>query len=345
MAKTNANGDKITFIELKKRARAKSLSDKELRAYFQLDEKKTKPFKPALKLDTTNVETGPNPPSTDEVNDLYAQATRKDTAQANQTGVAKSVSGAAAKANKSMKSAAKAAKAAQANRILAEGDSWFNLPDLFYPKDAIDFLSQTHPVSSIAKWGDTLQNMLNEKQYRQKLKTGLFRHFLFSGGGNDVLGSIENFVLPRKPGDTDPANAPSYVKPAFANRVKQIIAGYKTLAADVKGTVGSSIILFVHGYANAFPIPDGKYLGKALKKADFDPATHGAMADAVVAHMVKMFNDALKTFAAGQANVVYVDLRPAMKNKSDWNWDEIHPNANGAKKVATALAAAIKANP
>ncbi len=129
--------------------------------------------------------------------------------------------------------------AAATIKVLAEGDSWFNLPDLLYPKDALDILNRTHNVISVAKWGDTVENMLAQKQYVQKLKAGTFRHFLFSGGGNDVLGSIGTYVTTRKPGDTDPANAPGYVKASFATKVKGIISGYETLANDVKKTTGT----------------------------------------------------------------------------------------------------------
>ncbi|MGO4841108.1 hypothetical protein AB4144_53530, partial [Rhizobiaceae sp. 2RAB30] len=135
----------------------------------------------------------------------------------------------------------------------------FNLPDLFMPKDAIDILRETYTVSSVAMWGDTLENMLAQKQYVQKLDSGNFRHFLFSGGGNDVLGSIGTFVTPRTPGDTDPAHAPDYVKPSFATKVKKIITGYEQLAEDVRQARGSRTVLYVHGYANAVPKPGGKY--------------------------------------------------------------------------------------
>ena len=232
-----------------------------------------------------------------------------------------------------------------AGKVLTEGDSWFNLPDILfgYPKDAVDILRQTHNLLNIALWRAEIEDMVAEKQYLQPLGAGTFRHFLFSGGGNDVLGSIEKYVSPRNAGDTNPANAPNYVKPNFATKVRSIIRLYETLSDDVRGEVGSSVTLYVHGYANAIPVKGGKYLGKPLEAKGFNPSTVGPLATAIVAHMVGMFNTALKNFAASRANIVYVDMRPKM-GQNDWHTDEIHPKTSGATKIAAAFSAAIAAN-
>jgi lysophospholipase L1-like esterase len=334
---------KITLAELKKRAKAGDLSEKELKAFFELDEKKTKPFKLVVKL-TERVDVGTKRPSADEVAALLDLATNKASEKdapakpdANTVLVDRFATG-------RPKPKGLAAKTTVGtNRVLVEGDSWFHLP-FFFPKDAVDFLRETFDVSSIALFGDTVENMLKEKQYVQKLKPRNFRHFLFSGGGNDVLASIGKFVLARKPGDTDPAHAPDYVDKSFETKVANIIKGYRTLATDVRATVGSTVTIYVHGYGNAFPLAGGKYLGGPLLKLGFDAVAHDKLSAAIVAHMVKMFNEALQAFAASHAGVVYVDLRDAMKNKGDWHTDEIHPKATGAKKIANALADAIKAN-
>ena len=199
---------------MKKRIGKGDLTDKELRSYFEIDEDNSEAFAPALKLNYARVDTGGKELSPEETAKLYEQAMAKRPAEPRLEG------------------------AGPAIKVLAEGDSWFNLPDLLYPKDAIDILSRTHNVVSVAKWGDTVENMLAQKQYVAEAEVGNFRHFLFSGGGNDVLGSIGMYVKTRKPGDTDPANAPGYVKASFSTKVKGIISGYETLANDVRKTAG-----------------------------------------------------------------------------------------------------------
>ena len=169
--------------------------------------------------------------------------------------------------------------------------------------------------------------MLAAKQYEQPLRSGNFRHFLFSAGGNDVLGSIGLYLKKHKDGDTDPANASKYVKPDFADKIEETIAGFKRLVGDVKEMAPPGTVLFVHGYANAIPKKDGQYLGKRLAAQGFDPVVARDLSRAVVVHMVGMFNDALRHFAATTANVVYIDMRPAML-VSDWNTDEISSEGN-----------------
>jgi lysophospholipase L1-like esterase len=314
-----ASVKRITLEELKKRIRKGGLTDRELRGYFEVDEDNTEAFAPALRLNYARVDTGGKELSAEETAELYEQAMAKRPKEPRLEG------------------------AAAAIKVLAEGDSWFNLPDVLYPKDAMDILNRTHNVISVAKWGDTVENMLAQKQYVQKLKAGTFRHFLFSGGGNDVLGSIGTYVTTRKPGDADPANAPGYVKASFANKVKGIISGYETLANDVRKATAGRTVLYIHGYANAIPKKNGPYLGKRLEALGFDPAAVGPLSKAIVAHMVGQFNTALRNFAASRAGIVYIDMRPKM-TATDWHTDEIHPKASGATKIASAFASAISAN-
>lgn len=325
MATPKSSGKRITISELKKRAANGSLTDQDLRTYFELDTEHSEAFAPAIKLDYAHVDTGGKQLSPEETAELYNKATQ-------------------ARAKKAAdRKPGLETTAAPRVKVLAEGDSWFNLPDILMPKDAIDILGQTHNVVNVAIWGDTVENMLAQKQYVQKLRSGNFRHFLFSGGGNDVLGSIGTFVKTRSPGDTDPANAPGYVRPSFATKVKSIITGYETLAEDVKRVAGSRTVLYIHGYANAIPKKNGPYLGKRLEALGFDPSVVGPLSKAIVAHMVGMFNTALLTFASSRANIVYVDMRPKL-TAIDWNTDEIHPKETGARKVAAAFADAIRAN-
>lgn len=318
----------IKLAELRKRCREASLSEQELTDYFLVDEENSKPFAPALKFNEALVDVGRARPSPRAISRLYAEATR---AQAQ----------APKKPPRLTQTLRKAARA----KLLAEGDSWFNLPDYLYPKTAIDFLGRDYDfnVSNIALWGDELEAMVRVKQYRQPLRSGLFGHFLFSGGGNDVLGSIPAYVKPRKAGDTDPAHAADYIKATFSQKISQMMGFYRTLANDARDATGGRIALYVHGYANAIPKKGGHYLGGPLEMLGFDPVDHAPLCRAIVARMVELFNIALQSFAQSTAHVVYNDLRPAMTER-DWYRDEIHPNESGAKKIAKVFSEAVRAN-
>lgn len=337
MAPQGSPQQKITYVKLKTRAEKADLSEAELSAYFSKDDERSKPFKPAVKIDTNSVDmNGAKKPTPKQTAELYQKATRTPKKTVEEAAPASPPKTLASKAKSMSKTSAAVGK-----RVLGEGDSWFNLPPIFFPPTALDILDKTHDVHSIAMWGDELDSMVSKKQYKQPLASGAFRHFLFSGGGNDVLGSIETYVSKRKSGDTDPNNAPSYVKSQFATKLSDMMKIYRTLAADVRAFTQSRTVLYVHGYANAIPRKNGPYIGTPLAALNFDPAS--ALAKAVVKHMVALFNAALKDFAAAESNVVYVDVRPAMTT-SDWLADEIHPRKSGSEKIAALFAAAIKTN-
>jgi lysophospholipase L1-like esterase len=329
-----------TLSDLMNRAEAGTLGKLARERFFSVDEARSRPFSPAIRLNAETVDLEGARPSLPEVTELLNKA----------------VSGEAAK---------KAAKATASAKfklpIYSEGDSWFNLPDFpvpsgfppvfkRYPPDAIDVLDKTFEAkpNNTAIWGDTLKNMTKPangvKQYLQKLGGGRFRHFLISGGGNDILADISANLVRRKTGDTNPAGVAKYVKPEFDARVKKLIAYYKTIHTDVTTKIADEIIIYVHGYGNCFPLPGGEYLGGPLKTLDFDPAKHPAMARAVVAELVDRFNVALAGFASTHARVVYIDMRPSLPDLEDWNWDEIHPSKQGAGKVAAQFKTAINQN-
>ena len=320
-----SGNQRITLRELRSRANKGSLSDEEIRRFFKLDRDNSEPFEPAIKLNEAAVDTEGEVLTQEETAKLIENASPASKP------IAKPTAAAARQAR------------AQTLRVLAEGDSWFNLPDAIFPPTAIDILSQSREVRNIALWGAELHDMVTAKQYRQPFGSGRFKRFLFSGGGNDVLGSIEAHLRNHIAGDTDPAHAPNYVKPSFAAKLQDVMADYETLHGDVKAMAPAGTVLFVHGYANAIPRANGPYLGGPMQDKNFDLSQVGPLAKAVIAHMVGLFNDALKAFASTKAHVVYVDLRPAM-NAVDWGSDEIHPKLSGSRKIAQRFADSLDQN-
>lgn len=89
--------------------------------------------------------------------------------------------------------------------IVAEGDSWFQYPSFGFWRlrfdavtDVIDHLCRNRNVymRSLASGGDWLSNMLHSREYIPELSSLEPHVFLFSGGGNDILGSgrVANMV-------------------------------------------------------------------------------------------------------------------------------------------------------
>ncbi len=82
-------------------------------------------------------------------------------------------------------------------KAVAEGDSWFNLPNLpiglpivgGVDGDAIRALEKRgHIFVNIAHFGDTLTSIAEAKDYLGAFQSGSYDAFLLCGSGNDLLG-------------------------------------------------------------------------------------------------------------------------------------------------------------
>ena len=79
--------------------------------------------------------------------------------------------------------------------ILAEGDSWFQFPRVYFKidpiKDIIDWISEDkkYAIFSLAAGGDWLSNIFYSGEYIEELPKVSPDVFLLSGGGNDLVGS------------------------------------------------------------------------------------------------------------------------------------------------------------
>lgn len=342
---------RITLAELRQLAKEGRLGAKAQARYFEIDPEAKRTFGPVFRLNAETVDVGKKPPTPEQIAGIFNQAINA-AADPNLKLSARPPASPAAvsEAAPTLSPTAKATSKAKV-RIYPEGDSWFNLPDFLvpfrprYPSDCIDILDKTFEAKNnlTAIWKDELANMVKKKQYLQKLGSGNFRHFLISGGGNDILQDIASNLLPRKPGDTNTTTVAKYVAPVFDPRIKKLIELYETVHKEVmdKKNVNVEVVMYVHGYANALPLPGGEYLGGPLKGLNFDPVKVPAMAQAVVRELVRRFNVALEHFADTHSRVVYVDMRPFLTDPSDWNWDEIHPSKTGAAKVAAQFKTAI----
>ena len=85
---------------------------------------------------------------------------------------------------------AAAKKKVTALNIVAEGDSWFRLPQIFpFPRTCIDYLQLWgYQITNLAHWGDTLDEMLLAGEFWPYIDGG-DDLLLFSAGGNDILGN------------------------------------------------------------------------------------------------------------------------------------------------------------
>jgi lysophospholipase L1-like esterase len=220
--------------------------------------------------------------------------------------------------------------------IVAEGDSWFRLPTLIMPPTLIDVLQQTkgYPIDNMAHWGDTLADMLLAGQFWPPLISGQCDTFLFSAGGNDVLGGgdgIARFLNLFDVDHTKPSDAAYYVKQEFYDNLKLIVRNYESLIQRVH-VRAPHVIMLGHGYDYAIPRVAGPWIGNGMMFVGLDPTFRADLCQAIVRIMIDAFNNALAAFATTYSNYRYVDLRGAI-GKNQWR-DELHPTTDGAVKTA-----------
>ncbi|MBA8906061.1 hypothetical protein [Aminobacter ciceronei] len=227
-------------------------------------------------------------------------------------------------------------------RILAEGDSWVNIltnipgqPDTF-----VDVIARKYYVNNIGWPGDTFRETFGAKQYKQPLSAGTFDFFVFSGGGVDFFGgdAMKNFVRPYGEGGGS-KNAQTYVKDEFDYFLRGVVRDYRTILREtVKWSAPKSTKLVMHGYDYSIPKPNGQYLGRRFEELGFDTAT--LLPREIVKILVNRFYDALLKVARGsEGRALVVDFRNTIGRL--WH-DEIHPDNNGAKKLAAEAAKAMK---
>lgn len=227
--------------------------------------------------------------------------------------------------------------------LIAEGDSWFAFPSPLRT-NLVEQLQQKNgnaaAIWTLARNGDTAQEIMFGQQYETLRRifsdaTLPLHGFLFSAGGNDVVGeNLPNFLNTYQSGMNwmDCVNQ-QYLEYRFADLAR----AYQRLA-DLRDAYRPQVHIFTHAYDYA--IPNGKrvrvllctvggwlqdqFLSKGIKDAGFQKA--------IVTYLLKRFATLMKEFAAQHARVVYVKTQGTLKS-NEWG-DELHPTPAGFKRIA-----------
>lgn len=221
--------------------------------------------------------------------------------------------------------------------ILAEGDSWANLPELC-PKTFVDELQSFAYIENIAMWGDILAGMIADGDYVKYLHEYKIRRFIFSAGGNDALEGIGKYLRLYNIDYTDPSQAAYYVKPEFYQHCSDLEALYRSLADQVSA-IDNETVLYVHGYDYVLPSPGGAWLGAPMRQMGLDCVHDEELCRAILRIMIDEWNCRLKDIAKDHMNFVHVDFRETL-GENDWS-DELHPKTAGARKLASVARRAL----
>jgi hypothetical protein len=227
-------------------------------------------------------------------------------------------------------------------KIIAEGDSWFNLPDFYcalpivggVDYDVVRGLQDLgHNVTSVAKWGHTIAQMAADRDWRGVLQPGAANLLILSGGGNDLLGTkfgnigLLRDYLRQKPSAADPPSS-YYLMPEFDHRLDEIMLNYRRIIADINGNAAfKKTKIIVHGYDYA----QDKTLAWIGEPMDFRMIPEHRRAG-IIKIMIDRFNARLTDLAASNASVSYLNLRNTV-GQNRWH-DEIHPTKAGLIDIA-----------
>lgn len=222
---------------------------------------------------------------------------------------------------------------ASAIKVLGEGDSWINLlwPFSGFPKTFFDVLEGRHDARSLGWPGDEFKDMISKKQYKSGLQSGIYQAFIFSGGGNDLLGggALANILKDKPAGN--PSGEDCINRTELDNVMRRMRRGYRTLAQET-AVWSPGTILVIHGYDYAIPRNNGKWIGSQLQAKGYDPLAQ--LSRDIIRLLVDRFYSSLQIVANENSHVELANLRNTVGNR--WH-DELHPNSEAATDVAAKI--------
>lgn len=229
--------------------------------------------------------------------------------------------------------------------FVSEGDSWFQFP--FMLDDVIDQLESDYIIWSLGAAGDTLRNMVfGRPEYLRTLKRMGDRvsGFLFSAGGNDILGEDDdgNLVLETllKAGVTNSQDPEAFLD---SSRVSETFAcierAYREVVSSIRSTEGfEALPIIFHGYDYPIPACPGDRRNPSWAKAWLSgPLERREIRDpSLQRNILKVLVDRLyailDAIASESSHVFVVDVRGTLPRVEDWA-DEIHPTDRGYAEV------------
>ena len=240
--------------------------------------------------------------------------------------------------------------------VVTEGDSWFQFP--FLLKDVVDNLTEHFSVYSLGAAGDTTLNMVfiaPEYQHAlikaEAISGKPVEAFVFSSGGNDILGKsngkrvLEDIVRKHQ------ANEIVSLDNAFNEKVLErqfnfLRTGYEKVISDIRMT-HPELPLFFHSYDRVWPFnpsnpEDGRKGIWVQPPLTAQGVTKFEDQRLITDHLIKKFSVLLQDIAANSTNVYFVDTGQPLADRLDLWHDEIHPTNAGYKLISDKFVSEIK---
>jgi hypothetical protein len=223
-------------------------------------------------------------------------------------------------------------------RIVSEGDSWFQFPLLV--EDIIDHLSPRHAILSLGQGGDTLDDVLaqRERELFPAIRDVAPHCVLLSGGGNDMVrdGGLARLVHELRDG----VGPQGHLNDALEDFIADLLRRFRLLFGEIHAQWPGLPIIF-HGYDRPIPADD-VWLGRPLAHrgivdGPFQRQVIGALMDRYNEALIGLARDLRETH--GMA-VHHVDCRGAIRDR-EW-FDPMHPDDSGFARAAYRVERAIR---
>lgn len=207
--------------------------------------------------------------------------------------------------------------------VVAEGDSWFNLPPLIRPTAIADRIwwNRTYNIKNIARWGHTLKTILLQGQHLSTIEHYRPDYFLLSAGGNDLQQGLASgkFLHPYDP------NRPihHYLTDQAKQGFDEIADNYRTLLNQVSSKFPDTKTI-TYGYDYPRPlVSNGRYIGQFLHRQGFP---REVMTELVRPSMEEL-NKKIRSVSQEFRNVTFIDC---LNVTNDFTWyDDMHPSSEG----------------
>lgn len=212
--------------------------------------------------------------------------------------------------------------------IMAEGDSWINLPGFLWPRAIGNWIwhRQRFEIKNLARWGHTLEKIIKQAEWRKHIPELNPDYFLLCGGGNDIQIGIEQklYLHPYKAGT--PYN--QYITPEGAAALEKIEEGLRSIISDAS-KISSSLTTLVHGYDYPRPlVRGGQYIGRHLRDLGFPPEEMTPL----VKSLMGVLNTHVEKATIGNSKALYINCLGSTDN---YTWfDDMHPGNDGFEALS-----------
>lgn len=179
-------------------------------------------------------------------------------------------------------------------------------------------------MDNIAKWGDTLSDILKRKEYLSALDTHDTEFFMLSAGGNDLQDGISKYIH-----DYDEARTVNdYITNEGINALSQIQQGYRTLLREVTESF-PNIKILCHGYDYPRPSNGSQYIGKYLERKGIPENQMIIIISPLIDRLNIVISEAVSEFQMA----TFINC---LNVTDGYTWDDdMHPDSAGFKELAT----------